>query len=569
MVVLVWLPGLLAAKRLSGSLTSTLVPPGMSNFVKINASAGTQHMEMDCMHGKWVQSGKSTQGRCICDAGWRIAGPADPVNFLKGKCSQYMCKSSMDCNRAFPGSTCDVIGWNCNCGWQHASSFLGGDEAKHAKCMGALFYVSDGICTNTVGLMKWMWKPILILMVCSALLGEKQVRCECYNPKRLKLVRSLWKGLKTCVYGRRQSAIECDGGCAQRGQWDALKDWTYEYSWSVYFFDLGLWAYAFLVAFFLTGLVAGSILALALIIVFVIVAALFALIACICGGGEGGGDAGCGDACNCHGLSNCDCCPCGDGCCTDLGFAGPSPHGMDFLIWGPQPVGSSCDDCCTCRRGRCDCCPRLWLCRPLTWVLVRFPELPSNMWGGFIGRRMGTHLFTREEHKYQGGKWWIDMLSFRTGADLHSDTNWRQRVYDFVFADHGPDVDGTPQQMQMGIIGHVQQHVSARRPNLIRCGRNNVSVKLRDPWEPFTVEHDSCQRSTFEDYCTGTCWLCCENRRERFHMWVQCGHIFCSDCSAAMMQRSMPCPLCRKVSTMVVEGPRPLPLCAPPGIASD
>jgi len=508
------------------------------------------------MHGEWVQHDTSFPGKCVCDAGWRHAGLSDPENFVKGRCSQYVCKSNMDCSREFPGATCDVLGWNCNCGWQHAISFLGGRETKNAKCMGILFFVSDHICTTTLRLMGWMWKPIIVLMAISVFFGEKQVRCECYNQKRFKMARSLWMGCKSCAYGDGQSRVLCDGGCVHRSRWDTSKDWAYEYSWSIYFFDLGLWAYAFLVVFFLTGLVAGSILALSVFIVALIVAAFFALIMCIFGG-EGGGDIG-GEACSCPGL--CDGagdCPCCEGCCTEVGTTGYSHfYGPDFLLWGPQPAGTSCDDCCTCRccsDTRCDCCPRLWLCRPLTWVLIRFPEMPSNMWGGKIGRLMGTHQFTSEECRYQGGRWWIDMLSFRTAADLHSDTNWRQRVYDFVFVDQGTDDSDTPQQVQMNVIGRAHQHGSARIPKFTRHGK----VKPRDPWGPFTAERDSCQRSTFEDYCTGTCWLCCENRCERFHMWVQCGHIFCSGCSAAMMQRSMPCPLCRKVSTTIVEAPRP------------
>lgn len=172
------------------------------------------------------------------------------------------------------------------------------------------------------------------------------------------------------------------------------------------------------------------------------------------------------------------------------------------------------------------------------------------MWGGWIGRMMGTHHFTREERRYQGGNCLIDWFSFRATADLHSNQDWRQRVHRFVFS------DPAPRQMQMTTeVDHHRQQ-PARRPNLISHGGTNVAISRRDPWGPFTVDRDRCQPSTFEDYCTGKCWLCQEDSRERYHMWVQCGHIFCSDCSDAMMQRSMPCPLCRKVSTMIVEAPR-------------
>merc|ERR1712008_191212 len=174
---------------------------------------------------------------------------------------------------------------------------------------------------------------------------------------------------------------------------------------------------------------------------------------------------------------------------------------------------------------------------------------------------MGTHHFTREECRYRGGNCLIDRFSFRTTADLHSDQGWRQRVHQFVFSN--PE----PQQMQMTTVMDQRGQQPARRPNLIRHGGTNVAINSRDPWGPFTVEHDRCQPSTFEDYCTGTCWLCREDSRDRFHMWVQCGHIFCSVCSEAMMDRRMPCPLCRKVSTIIVQGPRPSPPYAAPEIS--
>jgi len=479
-----------------------------------------------------------------------------------------MCPDTASCRKEFKGSTCDVEGWNCNCGWEHASSLLAGDQNENAKCMGTLYYASDYVCSHMKLVMLWMWKPILFFMAVTVFLGEKQVRCECHDPKRFKLTRNVWKFFKARA-GRPVPPPACQGTCVTRARWE-WQDWSYEHSWSIYIFDLGLWAYAFVLVVFLTGLVAGSILAILALVLVAILAAFSALIMFICGG-DGGGDIGCQD-CACHELCGASGdCPCCDGCLTG-GLPAPySSPATDFLLWGPQPAGSSCDDC-TCRccgDGRCDCCPRFWLCRPLTWVLVQFPEMPSNMWGGWLGRLMGTHHFTREGRRYQGGKWWINKLSFRTAADLHQDSRWRQRVFDFVFSDPDP----APPQMQMPPStgqGRQQQQPARRPTRTHRQGRNgNVDIKRRDPFDPFTVEHDNCQSSTFEDYKERKCWICCDDTRDTFHMWVQCGHIFCSMCSDAMMQRSMPCPLCRQVSTMIVEAPRWKEPYAPPTIVAD
>jgi len=346
-----------------------------------------------------------------------------------------------------------------------------------------------------------------------------------------------------------------------RRQWDWWQDLWFEYSWSIYFLDLGLWAYAFLFVLFLTGVVVGSVFVLGLCVLTIVLAIFSALMMCLCGGGGDAGGAG-ANSCDCHhpctGCSD-NLCSCGECCSSDIAGEGyVSSYDSYFLLYGPQATPNQD---CSCGNGRCDCCPRLWLCRPLTWVLVRFPEMPANMWGGWIGRLLGTHQNTAEVRRYRGGSWLIDRLSFRIGTDLHSDSNWRGQVYNFVFSDPEPALQHAPQQSHMprmsSLDSHQQQQrplVASRFPHLHGPGRTHAVVR-REPWCAFTVEEDGCQVSTFEDYLSGTCWVCCEKHCEKFHMWVQCGHMFCSACSDAMMQRHMPCPLCRQVSTLVVEGP--------------
>jgi len=532
-------------------------PPGMN--------MSDRDKDVDCMHGRWTQK-EGGPGTCVCNPGWRLAGLTDPVNFLKGWCSQYMCESNEMCSREFSGSTCDVPGWNCNCGWKHATGFFSGDQTQHAKCMGLMYFTSDFLCKVALWLMQEIWKFVFVLMSCSLFLGEKQVRCECNEPRRFRLISSLRKMWQAWLHPESQHGLLCNGDCVHRGQWDWWQDLWFEYSWSIYFVDLGLWAYAFLLVLFLTGVVVGSMFLLGLCILTIVLAILVACLMGVCSIDCNGADGcNCLDCCNCRdccscldGWNCCDCCNCLDCCCADAPGQGYSSYDSYFLIYGPQPIPD-----CSCSHGRCDCCPRLWLCRPLTWVLVRFPEMPANMWGGWIGRLMGTHQYTEESRRYQGGWWLIDMLSFRTRTDLHSDSGWRGQVYNFVFSDPEPALQHAPQQSHMprmsSLDSHQQQQrplVASRFPHLHGPGRTHAVVR-REPWRAFTVEEDGCQVSTFEDYLSGTCWVCCEKHCEKFHMWVQCGHMFCSACSDAMMQRHMPCPLCRQVSTLVVEGPHP------------
>lgn len=60
--------------------------------------------------------------------------------------------------------------------------------------------------------------------------------------------------------------------------------------------------------------------------------------------------------------------------------------------------------------------------------------------------------------------------------------------------------------------------------------------------------------NTFEDYEMGTCWICREENIVKYDAY-SCGHIFCTDCSIAMMSRKMPCPLCRAVPLYIVRVP--------------
>jgi len=516
-----------------------------------------------CMHGRLAHGNQEGPDTCVCNPGWRLAGLTDPANFLKGRCSQYMCESSELCSREIPGSTCDVPGWNCNCGFAHASGFFGGDQTNNAKCMGLMYWTSDFICRVALWLMEEIWKPAFVLMCCSLFLGEKQVRCDCNSPKRLRLIWSVRRMLAACTHPENRLHPSCNGDCVHRQHWDGWRDLYFEFAWSIYFFDLGLWAYAFVMVLFLTGVVAGSIFALALCILTIVLAMCAALLMCLCGGGSDAGGGG-SDCCNCH--HNCDgcsdnLCPCSDGCCVDTagqGFSVSSPDAY-FLFYGPQPPSSYDCGCCS---GHWDCCPRLWLCRPLTWVLVRFPEMPTNMWGGLIGRLLGTHQYTPEVDRYRGGQWWIDKLSFRTEVDLRSDDDWREQVRNFVFS--GDAESGMQQAPQQSHMDQQQQQQQQQQPlvasRILRSqgARSAHVVVPRRTWAPFTVAEDGCQVSSFEDYKSGKCWLCCEQKHATWHKWNQCGHMFCSDCSSAMIQRRMPCPLCRQISTVVVEGPHPI-----------
>ncbi|CAK0874146.1 unnamed protein product, partial [Prorocentrum cordatum] len=94
-----------------------------------------------CQHGHHAAGGPAVVvGSCECDAGWGRAGLTDPLNFLRGACTQYHCVDDRTCQEVLEplgihGSTCPVRSWNCYCGWERAfyNWGQGWDTPNHAK----------------------------------------------------------------------------------------------------------------------------------------------------------------------------------------------------------------------------------------------------------------------------------------------------------------------------------------------------------------------------------------------------------------------------------------------------
>lgn len=481
-----------------------------------------------CGHGHMGPHG------CICDPGWRHSGPTDPPNFFKGRCAQYECESDEVCSRELSRdglivkATCDVPGWNCKCDWNHADYFLGGYETQGAKCMGMLYNVSDALTRFAWFWISWAWKVFAVFAAFALPFGEKQVRCECQQPRMCRVAKSVKEAF--CEHSH-----PCHGECMQRPRWNFRFDIWFDLAWSIYVIDIGIWFYAFIVAILLTGLIIGSILAIAFLVIMLIIGCALLLMGAA---GEGGG------CCDCEGFGGFDAGGFDAGFSGNAGVQAETNFAMEeFWIGGPTinaPDGTGGD--CSC----CDC-PRCWLCRPMAWVLVRFPHKPANLWGGALGYYcLGTHQFTSTERRYAGGNRWIDSLSFRSGQDLHDRDDWRRSVHEFVFG------GAINQVTSQAAIGSAQQ-----RPAQQPLRGQIAGVRITEIDREFKKDLDNCQASTFEDYKKpphGECWVCYSQEPQDWDMWVQCGHMFCKKCSEQMLQRRMPCPLCRVVSFSVKRG---------------
>jgi len=520
-----------------------------------------------CVHGTF----NNRTGTCKCDDGWKVAGPTDIINHLKGSCTQFSCTSDTQCEEdlGIKGATCPIKGWDCYCGW--SSAFQGTGESyglgsgyqtwgKHgAACEGPLYTLSFFMTGATYMAVLTFWKVVLLAAFLMMPFGRTHVRCSCYDPGIFKVAGAI---MKRCL----RIQTRCDGQCTvQTDSWWML---YHDFAWSIYILDVGIWAYAFLVIAWLTFLLAWGL----LIWLIVLCLALVVFIGGLCSDSGGGSADGSGGDCDCM-PADCVNFSC-DGCCGSTG-AGASDPFLTFYAGGPFPGNTDCQ--CDCCHSMGKCC----VCYPLAQLFLQFPRRPENMWGGAFGRYcLGTHPLSREV--YAGGSSFVDFFGFRSQDDLHGDRDWRQRVADFILRDTGGSQQATaPAQNRMSqettfrapssedasspswqaIMASTFRQPLLQDPSVSTSFPSSQLTYIKgrrigEVEKAFSQTKDNCRDSSYEDYQKGDCWICCDSKEERqWDLWLQCGHLFCSRCSTQMLQKAMPCPLCRQVSWNIKRGP--------------
>ena len=505
-----------------------------------------------CGHGRRFRSGATetndTVYDCECHPGWQRAGITDTFEFLEGLCSQYACESAASCRQAtgVVDATCPVKGWNCLCPFQFAleGSLMGretfrdiGGSGSGGRCMGLLYYASvrgTQLCEEAL---SRGWFPFLILAASLIPFGHRRTRCTHLSFSILNLAEWLRLG------GRM-----CDGYCATRC---TVID---EFAWSLYAVELAVWVHLLVFALWLscfwTWCVAVWLLvAITLVVVIVVSVVAGAL-------GLGGDVQGCGE-CN----SSADCSPCGD--CWPCALGGDASDTLLFLYY---PGGGGIDTCTTCPAGcsdgrdcafcRCLCC---YSYIPVLFVISLLPRMPLNLWGGLIGRLIGTHVATESGGAYEGGSCLVDALACRSSRGeqaAYENEDWRVRVHSFLIAEadaERPSVPPAQSSMLMGLVKSRQQLRGGLAPPQ---GRSSFKFDLGGI-PAYVMEgcldcvSDACAPNTFEDYESGTCWICRLEDLTAYDKYT-CGHIFCASCSDQMLSRRMPCPLCRASPSLVL-----------------
>lgn len=471
--------------------------------------------------------------RCICDENWVTSGPTDPLYWLRGECYQYRCTSDELCSErlGIAGATCPVKDWGCYCGWAYAfenlfEGFRSG-RPNGAACQGVLVTASLSGSYALWRFLETVWFYVLVLAALVTPFGQTHVRCRCHDPSMFRLATAVFRA----VWG----SSPCDGRCRPENFSRGM--FFNDFAWSVFVIDLGIWFYAFLIILYLMAALVWCILVWLLAIF-----ALLCLLLMVLAGGAGG-DAGC----ECGGGPSCgDCvsmdlaCPqCADCCLAPVG----TPNSLDiFYTGGPMPVG---DNCCSCSFS----CNRRGVCWPLAWLFLYFPRHPANFWGGLFGLCLGTHQLCP---RYQGGSRVVDFFSLRPAGDLHGLEDWRRQVHDLLTP---PNPDGPPMQQQMQ--GQPAPAAAAAWPSSRALGGLGTAhgVNVIEVADHFKHDRDNLRESSWLDYENRSCWICRNVEEPTWDLWLQCGHLFCSRCSEEMLQRRMPCPLCRQVSFCVKRGP--------------
>jgi len=488
----------------------------------------------DCKHGEWDANTET----CHCYEGWEKSGITDTVNFLEGICDQYKCISDEKCEShlEIKGATCPLAGWNCYCGWEYALKNGGHGYETLGKgggaCMGGMFTFSVWATEGAEMLLMHTWKVFVVAALLLLPFGRKRVNCDHHMP-------SMWRSLRDLL------GAECHGECLAVDQYN-LTMFKDDLAWSMYVLDLLIWTYAFLIVTWAVTLFVWSVVLWAMVILIflgMMVAGLFA--AC----GESSGACCNGANCTCDGC-------CGAGCDGCLLPPTASPHSVDFFYWGGPypytdctgciPMGATDEGSCCCGCSLRCCCS---CCFPIAWMLFVFPRAPENAWGGLLGRAFGTHSMTAPERLYQGGNCFVEFfgMSWRRGADLHADLDWRQQVFSFLAGSY----DNTTDTENGEIRPQPFVQADGQIRNVVALGRRCHAILIN---RPFDKVRDACVESSFNDYRDNKCWICQDETNNEFDLWLNCHHIFCSRCSSEMLRRNMPCPLCRVASTSVLRG---------------
>jgi len=177
------------------------------------------YCDKPCNHGNFSQE----VGRCVCNSGWTYANFLDTMDWFKGECNQFKCKSEYQCQQLLPHikhPSCPIKGWNCYC--PHNIGYENGD----AKCMDFTYWLGWTIWKAYLYILQHIYSPLFTtLIIISLPFGTRRYRCDHYT--------SWWFHLKN----KCGLVTYCRGNCVRKRRFYCRDDLAF----SIYWFKTGLW----------------------------------------------------------------------------------------------------------------------------------------------------------------------------------------------------------------------------------------------------------------------------------------------------------------------------------------
>lgn len=137
-------------------------------------------------------------------------------------------------------------------------------------------------------------------------------------------------------------------------------------------------------------------------------------------------------------------------------------------------------------------------------------------------------------------------IGYLSSRGLQNPTMLRHKVSDFLIKEFS---SGTDSRIDRTFLDHDLL------PKTVTSVANVTGVSIMISHEALDKDKDRCVESTFDDYLSKTCWLCMQSDHTEYDLWLSCGHLCCSQCSADLLRLHMPCPLCRTASKHVKRAP--------------
>ena len=462
------------------------------------------YCDKSCKHGNFSR----VQDKCICDEGWKRASFSNTLEWFKDVCTQYKCKSDQECRRLLPNvdnPTCPVKGWDCYCYnklWY---------ENNDAKCMGFMYWLSVSAVKIYLYLSIKVYPYIFAtLIIISIPFGTRRYRCDHY--------RSWW-----CNFKRKLGIqIICHGECTRKKRFYFRDDFAL----SIYNFKLFIWWYTFTTCLVIIFAFVWSIALWMLVLLLLVIIGIVLCLGLCASTGEGG--------LICFDCQTTDCiCSC-DNSSNDDNNSVMTINEQYLSTNGPLPE-SEYSICCIA------CLKKYSICKPIVYLINSYPNFPDNLQGGIVGYLSGTHILNSKNiNKIPG--YILSLKWIKKNRDLRHDKSWQQSVSAFM-------------NDQYNSISTVPTLKNIKRTSITSDLINKESVII-STYKHITV-HTHENPITLNGVCATNreciqddeCWICC-NFPVKWHKW-DCNHVYCQTCSYTMINKDIPCPLCRKVTLQV------------------